>query len=172
MSGIKISAPPLPPLPVFDENFDIVETPPPLPELSLSLEQDMITDLKFDKYKESIGYKSDDDFEIKRNKEEIDLIIEYNNYKMDNGKMRYIKSPVHKGFWFDMFYAGNDIIIKNNKVFIKKYNKNHNVNSIKGNKYFTEKYVFHDLYNNCYTAFDEGEKILLEIEGEAGIHRY
>jgi hypothetical protein len=143
-------APPLPPLPKFDENFEIIETPPPLPELSEKLQAEMELDMRkirfqnmkkdfidslYNKYKlvdKQIAKKIYDYMD------EDELTLNYNNYKLPNGNKRFIK--VNSDSWLDMQHAEN-IIIKKGKFYIRRNDKNYDVNKRLGRKYFDDEMI-------------------------------
>lgn len=149
-------APPLPPLPKFDENFEIIETPPPLPELSEKLQAEMELDMRVNKVdntnkrnlhsiykmmgcsKNNILYgmtaKMISDYLIIDDKKlSHDEFIKFHNYKLKNGQMRFVE---YGGDWFDM--RDCKLTFEKNKTLIKHNNRNYDINKAKGRHYFYE----------------------------------
>jgi hypothetical protein len=154
----SIQTPSMPPLPKFDKNFEIIETPPPLPELSEELEEEMIIDMRKDKFLNTPYDYTDE------------MFLEYNNYEMKNGGMRFVK---HIGSamnnWFDMLDIcnhDNDITFKKDKVFIRHNNKNYDTDKDRGLKYFEKKYWWPNMMGGYSTGYGSASDMIDVIKLE------
>jgi len=151
-------APALPSAPKFDENFEIIETPPALPELSEELQEEMELDMRKDKFLTTPDEYTDE------------MALEYNNYKLKNGQMRFVKhigSAVN--YWFDMLDIcthDNDITFKKDKVFIRHNNKNYDTDKRRGLQYFEKKYWLPHIMGGYSTGYDSASEMRRDIKYE------